>query len=158
MNALSTDPRPVSAREIDHVASHLLAHAGLLVRLLVKQVDSPEISRTELEVLVTLSGGPRRITELAELEGLAQPTMTLLVRRLEQRGWAERCGLPEDGRVVLVSITAAGLAALEEFRARFRDALRADLEGLSQEELRALLEATLALGRFVQTLQDRSAR
>jgi DNA-binding MarR family transcriptional regulator len=59
---------------------------------------------------------------------------------------------------VLVSITPAGLAALEEFRARFRDALRADLEGLSQEELRALFDATLALGRFVQTLQDRCVR
>ena len=155
---MSTGSRAGKAREIDYVAGHLLAHAGLLVRLLVKQVRGPDISRTEAEVLVTLDGEPRRITELAELEGLAQPTMTLLVRRLEQRGWVQRGGLPEDGRVVLVSITPAGLAALEEFRSRFRAAVRADLEGISEEELRALFDATVTLGRFVRTLQDRGGR
>ena len=47
------------------------------MRLLVKQVRSREISRTEMEVLSILSEGPRKITELTELEGIAQPTMTL---------------------------------------------------------------------------------
>jgi DNA-binding MarR family transcriptional regulator len=143
------------AELVDHVAGHLLSRAALLVRLLVKQVRNTEISRTEGEVLIVLSGGPRRITELAELAGVAQPTMTLLVKRLAERGWVTRAGLPEDGRVVMVSIAEAGCAAVETFRARFVAALRSDLEELSDEQLAALSSATETLGSFVDVLQQR---
>jgi DNA-binding MarR family transcriptional regulator len=141
------------ADRLDYVASHLVSRAAVLVRLLVKQVPLGDISRTEGEVLGLLSGGPRRITELAELEGLAQPTMTLLVKRLEGRGWVAREGLPADGRVVMVSITEAGEAVFEGFRAQFREALRSDLEDLSDEQLAALLAATETLGSLVEMLQ-----
>jgi DNA-binding MarR family transcriptional regulator len=123
------------------------------VRLLVKQVPLGDVSRTEGEVLGILHDGPRRVTELAELAGLAQPTTTLLIRRLEGRGWVLREGLPEDGRVVIVSVTAAGRAAFESFRCQFRAALRADLEGLSDEQLSELLAATETLGSLVERLR-----
>jgi DNA-binding MarR family transcriptional regulator len=145
-------PAERSAR-IDFIAGNLLSRAALLVRLLVKQVPTGDVSRTEVEVLAVLGEGPRRITELAELEGLAQPTMTVLVRRLEERGWVSRAGHPEDGRVVLVAITARGRKAVEAFRAEFLAALRSDLEGLSARELAALSRATHALGSFVEELQ-----
>jgi DNA-binding MarR family transcriptional regulator len=142
------------AERLDYVASHLISRAALLVRLLVKQVPIGAVSRTEGEVLGILSDGPRRITELAELEGLAQPTMTVLVRRLEERGWVAREGLAEDGRVVIVRITEDGEAAFEGFRCQFRAALRADLEGLSDRELADLEAATDALGSFAELLQS----
>ncbi|HWX96971.1 MAG TPA: MarR family transcriptional regulator [Solirubrobacteraceae bacterium] len=142
---------------LDYVATHLVSRAALLVRLLVKQVPIGDISRTEAEVLGILSDGPRRITELAELEGLAQPTMTLLAKRLEGRGWVVRSGLPQDGRVVILSITEAGEAVFEGFRCQFRAALRADLEGLSHQQLRELLVATDTLGALVETLQGAGA-
>jgi DNA-binding MarR family transcriptional regulator len=138
---------------LDYVATHLVSRAALLVRLLVKQVPLGDVSRTEGEVLGILSEGPRRVTELAELEGLAQPTMTLLVKRLEARDWVAREGLPEDGRVVIVRITEAGETVFEGFRCQFRAALRADLEGLSEDQLVALLAATDTLGTLVETLQ-----
>jgi DNA-binding MarR family transcriptional regulator len=151
----AADPQAQRVQRIDHVASHLLSRAALLVRLLVKQVRNTEISRTEGEVLIILSAGPRRITELAELEGIAQPTMTVLVKRLQENGWVERQGLAEDGRVVMVTITAAGSSALEGFRAQFLAAMRTDLEALSDEELEALTAATETLGSFVDVLQQR---
>jgi len=141
------------AEQIDYVAANLLPRAALLVRLLVKQVHNTEISRTEAEVLVILSAGARRITELAELEGVAQPTMTLLVKRLEGRGWVEREGLAEDGRVALIRITDAGRIALAAFRSRFLAAMRTDLERLPAEQLTALSSATETLGSFVDVLQ-----
>jgi DNA-binding MarR family transcriptional regulator len=153
-------PEPVSdparAERLDHVATHLVSRAALLVRLLVKQVRLGDVSRTEGEVLGILEEGPRRITELAELAGLAQPTVTLLVRRLEERGWVLREGLPEDGRVVIVTVTEAGKAVFESFRCRFRAALLADLEGLPDEQLAELLAATDTLGSLVETLRTQS--
>ena len=140
---------------LDYVAEHLLTRSAILVRLLVKQVRSREISRTEMQVLGILSEGPRRITELAELEGVAQPTMTLLVKRLEDNGWTRREGLPDDGRVVMISLTEAGSAAQRKFRAQFLAAMRADLRELSDEQLHALAAATQTLDSFVDDLQQR---
>jgi DNA-binding MarR family transcriptional regulator len=138
---------------IDYVADHLLLHAGALIRLLVKEANS-EITRTEAGVLFTLSRGPRRITELAELEGLAQPTVTLLVKRLEQQGWIERDRPAHDGRVVLLSLTRAGRAALDQFRAEVTVPLRARLKAMSADQIVALQTATEALGTLVDLLQQ----
>jgi DNA-binding MarR family transcriptional regulator len=145
--------RSTRSDHLDYVATHLVSRAALLVRVLVKQVPLGDLSRTEGELLGILQEGPRRITELAELAGLAQPTVTLLVRTLERRGWVLRDGLPEDGRVVLLRLTEAGDAAFEGFRSQFRVALRGDLEGLPDEQLSELLAATQALGSLLETLQ-----
>jgi DNA-binding MarR family transcriptional regulator len=143
------------AEQLDYIAERLLTRSAILVRLLVKQVRSREVSRTEMQVLSILSEGPRRITDLAELEGVAQPTMTLLVKRLEEQGWTQREGLPDDGRVVMISLTAAGGAAQQKFRAQFLAAMRTDLQELSDEQLRALSAATETLDSFVDDLQQR---
>jgi DNA-binding MarR family transcriptional regulator len=143
---------------VDYIAEHLPARAAILVRLLVKQVRSREISRTEMEVLSILREGPRRITELAELEGIAQPTMTLLVKRLEDRGWVSRDRVQEDGRVVIASLTEVGREAQQRFRAQFLAAMRSDLHELSDDELRALAGATHTLSAFVDDQQQRLGR
>ncbi len=145
------------AERLDYIAEHLLSRAAILVRLLVKQVRSSEISRTEMQVLSVLTEGPRRITELTALEGIAQPTMTLLVKRLEQKGWVQREGLPDDGRVVMVSLTEAGTAAQQRLLAQFLAAMRIDLRELSDEQLQALTAATETLSSFVDDLQRRSS-
>jgi DNA-binding MarR family transcriptional regulator len=137
---------------IDYVADHLLLHAGALVRLLVRE-SAGEITRSEAGVLFTLGRGPRRITELAELEGLAQPTMTALVKRLERQGCVKRERPADDGRVVLLSLTRDGEAALEAFRAQVGAAVRADLDGMPDQQIAALEAATRALGTLVDVLQ-----
>jgi DNA-binding MarR family transcriptional regulator len=150
---VSIDSDTERAERIDYVAEHLLSRSALLVRMLVRQVRNTKISRTEGEVLIILSDGPRRITELAELEGIAQPTMTLLVKRLQENGWVAREGLAADGRVVMITITDAGRAAVEAFRAQFMIAMRADLQELPDQQLTALCDATETLGSFVDELQ-----
>jgi DNA-binding MarR family transcriptional regulator len=144
------------SERVDYIAERLPARAAVLVRLLIKQVRSREISRTEMEVLSILREGPRRITELRELEGVAQPTMTLLVQRLQEKGWVEREGLPDDGRVVIVSLTDAGSAAQQRFRAQFLAAMRTDLLELSDQQLQALAAATETLSSFVADLQQQA--
>jgi DNA-binding MarR family transcriptional regulator len=155
---VSVDTQTQRAQHIEYVTSNLLSRAALLVRVLVKQVRNREVSRTEGEVLRILRDGPRRVTELAELEGVAQPTMTLLIKRLEERGWVTRDGTQEDRRVVMVALTDAGSAVHDAFRAQFLDAMRADLQELSDEQVAALCSATETLGSFVDVLQQRIGR
>jgi DNA-binding MarR family transcriptional regulator len=152
MTSTATGTDAVRAERIDYVAGRLLSHAALLTRLIANQVPGP-VSRTEAGVLYTLAGAPRRITELAELEGLAQPTMTLLLQRLEQRGWVKRERHPDDGRVVLVSVTEAGKAMLDEYRAQVAVAVRADVEAMSDEQIEALEAATHTLRSLIGVLQ-----
>jgi DNA-binding MarR family transcriptional regulator len=154
MPSTSTMPRVGREQRLDYIAQHLPSRAAILVRLLVKQVRSSEISRTEMEVLSILVEGPRRITELTALEGIAQPTMTLLVQRLQEKGWVQREGLPHDGRVVMVELTEAGAAAREKFRAQFLKAMRGDLQALSDDQLQELSGATETLSAFVDDLQQ----
>jgi DNA-binding MarR family transcriptional regulator len=142
---------------IDYVSKQLLPDAGLLVRLLVREVGG-ELSRTEVGLLSTLSGGPRRITELAGLEGLAQPTMTILVKQLEHRGLVRRDRQADDGRVVLVHLTHSGAAALEDYRARARELLGTYLAEIPDEQVEKLAAATDALAQLVALLQQRHTR
>jgi DNA-binding MarR family transcriptional regulator len=148
---------PTRSAQIDYVASELVPRAALLTRLLLKQVDA-ELSRTELGLLRTLSDGPRRITELAELEGLAQPTTTILIKQLEREGLVQRERRSDDGRVVLVDLTESGRVALEAYRGRVRETIGEYLAEISDEQVDQLAAATETLAQLVTLLQEQPIR
>jgi DNA-binding MarR family transcriptional regulator len=150
-------PKADRSERIDYVSRELLPRAALLVRLLVRQLGG-ELSRTEVSLLSTLSGGPRRITELAELVGLAQPTMTILVKQLELQGLVRRERQADDGRVVLVNLTEAGSIALEGFRAQIRAALGSYLTEMPDQQVEALAAATETLAQLVTLMQQRQIK
>jgi DNA-binding MarR family transcriptional regulator len=143
--------------QIDYVSSELLPRAALLTRLLVRQLGG-ELSRTEVGLLRNLSDGSRRITELAELEGLAQPTITILIKQLEEKGLVTRTRQSGDGRVVLVDLTESGELALDDYRGRLRAVLGVHLAEISDEQVEALATATEALGQLVDVLQQPRTR
>ena len=137
---------------IDAVAGSLLPTASRLTRLLLRR-SALRVPRSEAGVLAALSGGARRITELADREGHAQPTITQLVKRMEERGWVARERDPSDGRVVLVSLTEAGAVTLERIRASYRAVLREHLAEMPDEQIAALAGATTALAALIDSLQ-----
>jgi DNA-binding MarR family transcriptional regulator len=147
---------PARTEQIGYVSSELLPRAALLTRLLFRDLGG-DLSRTELGLLRTLSDGPRRITELAELEALAQPTMTILIKQLEQRGLVRRERRSDDGRVVLVDLTERGHGALEDYRGRLSAVLGGYLAEIADEQVEALATATEALAQLVDVLQQRPA-
>ena len=139
------------ADQHEYIAANLLSLAALTSRLLAKEAAGG-VSLSEAGVLRALLDGPRRITELAEVEGLAQPTMTLLVKRLEEQGSVKRERQRDDERVVLVRLTAARRRALEDFRRRLRAVLRTHLEAMPDNQINALATATEALGELAAAL------
>jgi DNA-binding MarR family transcriptional regulator len=141
--------------ERSEITLQLLVRATALSRLAAKQVSS-ELTRTEASMMNSLTTEARRITDLADIEGLAQPTTTLLVNRLEQRGWVRRERQNHDGRVVMVSLTSAGSVVLEDYRSRFSEALLSALvEVATEEEIDSLISATETLEALIVALQGR---
>jgi DNA-binding MarR family transcriptional regulator len=114
-----------------------------------------DISLTAAATLATLErGGPCRLTDLAEIEGVAQPSMSTLVTSLERSGLAERRPSPDDGRVVLVTLTPAGADYLAARRRARAGRLAELIAMLPAGEAAALAAAVPAMTR----LRDLEAR
>lgn len=140
------------ADALDLVATTLVSRTSRLARLLMGR-GSRQLSRTEAGLLATLLEGSKRITELAESEGLAQPSVSKLVDKLEARGLVLRGRAADDGRAVIVSISAEGERTLELARSEIRALLRQTLAGLGDEDLSALVTASELVDRLVRSLQ-----
>jgi DNA-binding MarR family transcriptional regulator len=121
-----------------------------------------DLSLTSLSTLSTLEiSGARRITDLAVVEGITQPSMTVLVNGLERSGLVERRGDPTDKRVALVALSTEGEAFMRLRRRTGEDQLEQLMEKLTREELAALTAAIPALEHLSQLdrrHQDQSDR
>jgi len=99
------------------------------------------------------TNGPARVSALAQIQRVAQPSMTALVHRLQADQWIEKSADPDDGRASLVSLTRAGAEALAEYRRACAARLSPKLAALSSED-RAVLERAATL---LQQLNGRGA-
>ena len=148
MEASSVDRR---SSQLDDIAEALPQRSAALSRLFLTR-SSVCVSRTEVGVLRNLREGPRRITELATEERVTQPAITLLVNRLEERGWVKRVPDPSDGRAVLVSLTPVGEDVFERLRAEYRALLHDEMAMLDDTEVEALAAAVQILDRLIARL------
>jgi DNA-binding MarR family transcriptional regulator len=132
------------------LANEFTPRLSKLVRLLARETAGTGMSRTSLSVLATLrDAGTARITELAETEHVAQPSMTTLVSRLEKQELVQRRADPHDGRAVAVVLTRAGRAELERMTAARTELLAHRLQSLTPAERTALAAALPALDRLI---------
>ena len=152
------DPAGVDLRitQLDEIAEALPQRSSALSRLFLTQT-SVCVSRTEVGVLRNLRAGPRRITELAAEERVTQPAITLLVNRLQERGWVERIPDASDGRAVLVSLTTEGEAVFERLRAEYRALLHEEMASLDDDEVATLASAVEILDKLIARLTERDA-
>ncbi|RBM21451.1 MarR family winged helix-turn-helix transcriptional regulator [Streptomyces sp. PT12] len=93
------------------------AHARVSEALGAALAASCGLTVNDFEVLVRLSAAPPpglRLKDLAPAVRLTQPSLSRLVARLESGGLVARSGAPDDRRGVLITLTPAGRAALEE--------------------------------------------
>jgi DNA-binding MarR family transcriptional regulator len=128
-------------RWIEHRHLDQLARAGF-----------PEIRRAHTPVVVNLTAGGMRLTDLARAAGISKQAMAELVDDLEAQGYLERHPDPADGRAKLLVMTdrawaahaatlqifadieaelaaAVGSAALEQVRSTLDDILRSTVLG-----------------------------
>jgi DNA-binding MarR family transcriptional regulator len=89
------------------------------------------------------------VSELADHEQMARPTMSAHVKRLEAAGWiARQAPDSDDKRRVGLTVTPAGAKALEAVRRRRNDWLAKRLAALPPAEREALAAAIGPLERI----------
>jgi DNA-binding MarR family transcriptional regulator len=110
---------------------------------------SRDMGITSAATLATLNvTGPRRITDLAVIQGIAQPSMTVLVNALERSGFVERHRDPTDKRATLVAMTPAGADYLRRRREANRQVIAQLISKLPPDEAAALSAAVPALAHL----------
>lgn len=137
--------------QLDEIAEALPQRSSELSRIFLTRT-SVCVSRTEVGVLRKLTAAPRRITELAAEERVTQPAITLLVNRLQERGWVERIPDESDRRAVLVSLTPDGHAVFERLRAEYRALLHEEFASLEDDEVETLAAAVGILDKLIDRL------
>ncbi len=99
------------------IADRLHSAAIHLLRRLRRTDDATGLSPARLSALsVVVFAGPRTLGEVASIEQVRPPTMTHLVRGLEQQGLVRREPDDDDKRVARISATRKGRRLLERGR------------------------------------------
>lgn len=117
----------------------------------LRQEAGSDLSPSLAAALATVERhGPLTPSELAAREAIKRPTATRIVAKLADDALVERAGDPQDGRVSLVSITAAGRALLRQMRMRKNAYLASRLRELEPEEIAALERAAEVLEHLLE--------
>jgi DNA-binding MarR family transcriptional regulator len=149
----------IQMASVDADVEKLSASLERLVAMVRRLAPPQGLSLTAVSTLRTLEvAGPCRLSELAVGQGVTQPAMTQLVTRLEREGYAERGGSPQDARVVMVSLTAAGRELLQGRRRARNHMLRGLLDGLPEGDRDQIFAAVPAINLLAELGQpeDRS--
>jgi DNA-binding MarR family transcriptional regulator len=118
-----------------------LAVVRLARQLRFRRPDSP-VSLSQLSALATLAKeGPMTPGALAVRERVRPPSMTRVIASLCDLGFIDRCAHPNDGRQVLVSVSAPGKELIEAERRASREWLQQRLAELEPEQRTTLLAA-----------------
>lgn len=101
----------------DDEVSRLRVALGRISRQVDRQTSGGELTKTQFSILTTaVRRGPIRASEMAEIETLNPTMLSRMIGKMEAAGLLARSAHPDDGRAVVVSATAEGVALHAELR------------------------------------------
>lgn len=119
-------------------------------RIRTMQADQP-VTEGQRGVLFTLSNdGPQTLGSLSEHERVTPPSMNRTINALVESGLVTRVPAQDDGRKVVLDLSDAGRAFIQETRRR-RDAwFTQQLAALPPEQRQVLEQATPVLKQLAE--------
>ncbi|HET9084161.1 MAG TPA: MarR family transcriptional regulator [Candidatus Limnocylindrales bacterium] len=125
--------------QVEHIIADFRTAITTLKVLSNERVLKLGLSMAQLNILYTLKRcGEMPMSRLAEMLNVSLSNATGLIDRIEERGLVERTRVPEDRRIVLIRVTAAGEQLLRELDVLSDDLLRSVLGRLTPSELTAV--------------------
>lgn len=109
-----------------------------------------------IEAIGSLSGDRgrergRTITEIAQMQSISLPSVTVAVKKLERKGYVYKSRCPEDGRRIYVHLTELGLRADISHRYFHRQMVHAVARAMPEADKDALIEGLSVLNNFFQS-------
>src|SRR5919201_7065506 len=133
---MPTTPSPISAKSAS--PPDLAARLRLVVTRLARQLRHRaviDLTPSQTSALATIDrAGPLTLGELAALEHVQPPSVTVVVTRLEEKGLVVRRQDPRDRRVSRVEATKEGRRLLTRSRSRKDAELDRRLRSLTDED------------------------
>jgi len=143
MNTSEPDPEPETP------AAQLRVALARAVRRIRAERVVEDLADGQFSVLAYLDrNGPATPGELAGFERVQPPSITRTLAGLAGRGLVTRSAHPDDGRQVIVSLTAEGTRTVRETRLRRDTWLAARLAELDPDERDLLARAADVLRRI----------
>lgn len=134
-------------------------HSSANVRLLNvigAQVGLSINDEKTLDILNQL--GPLTAGAIAEQTGLATPSVTALIDRLEKKGFVQRVRDPEDRRRVIVTLNPQRFAELYALFGAFVHSMDEMLSPFSEEQLRVILDYLQRSTQFIREETNKMSR
>jgi DNA-binding MarR family transcriptional regulator len=143
MSREPSTPREELAERLHSAAIHLL-------RRLRKEDEQGGLNAPRLSALsVIVFGGPVTLRDLAAAEQVRPPTMTRIVKALEEKGLVAKRQNAEDGRSTFIVATTRGKKVLLKGRDRRIRLLVGQIDPLTNHERAILAEAAGILGKML---------
>jgi DNA-binding MarR family transcriptional regulator len=150
----------------EHMAGHLLRRCHqIAAAIFLDECAAFELTPLQFAVLDSLLGnGPQDQVTLSGAAALDRSTISLVIRKLEQRGLVRRTRSEQDQRAKIVTITATGqklveaaLGAVEAAQQRIVAPLDDDETQRLLQLLKKLANGNNALSRAPEKARRRSA-
>ena len=109
------------------------------------------LSISEMHTIEAIgAGGPegRTITDIAQALDISPPSVTMMVKRLERKGFVVKARCERDGRRIYVRLSELGRKADISHRYFHRQMVRAVGRSIPEEEKAALLHGLKTLNEF----------
>jgi DNA-binding MarR family transcriptional regulator len=133
------------------VADQLGVALTRLTNVLREAVLPPGMNTAQARTLLALhDAGPQRVTDLARLDHLKQPSMSAVLTRMERLGWVRRADDNDDLRAVIVRLTPAGERIASELMAARTTVLQSYLDRLPAVDRAAIAAALPALRKLTR--------
>ena len=142
---------PKSKPDAEDIANRLHSAAIHLLRRLRQEDTASGLSAPRLSALsVIVFGGPISISDLAAAEQVRPPTISLVVRNLEEEGLVERVPDSKDKRVQRIAATPKGRKLLQQGQQRRVRRLVKDVGAISEADRKLLGQAIEIIERIAR--------
>ena len=142
----------MSEKTKEFTAEDFVAAVSAVVRRV--RADAPpelrDFSWTQKSVLSCLANGPATSADLARAEGVKPQSMGTAIAFLEEMKLVERTPHPRDGRQMLITLTAKGIALRKRAREAKETRLAQAFARLNKQELAILHKASELMKRMME--------
>ena len=127
---------------------------GKVEERMLRNTKNNDLSICDMHMLECVSQSPRKeatISEIAQALGITLPTVTVAVKRLQQKGYVTKQRDASDGRVMQVALTPQGKKMDAAHRYFHENMVRTIVRDMEPDELSSLMSALARLNDFFES-------